>query len=149
MKNLLALLLLVGCDDATMVAANNGYTDGTQIDDVWWSQTYIPDVVSSGGESPAYRTVPGSDYAYAVIERDGDLIVLRSKTTLAAERGTTLHVTVSVDTFDGDCAAGSTIPQAVADLVTQSIFPAPFEGAIYDSSTCKTARVSGPDGGAD
>lgn len=150
MKTWLALAaLLLACDDPTMIVVDDAYPAGTNVDQVWWSETLVPDVIGPGGESPAYRTVPADDYAYAVLDRDGALLVVRSKTPLSATRGDTLHVIVSQDTFDGDCAAGTPLSQAVADEITQSIFPGEFAGAVYDAATCKTARPSGPDAGAD
>ena len=131
-------VLLLGCDDATMVVVDNAYTDSTIVDAVWWSETYVPDRVPAGQESPAYRTVPGSAIAYVVLERDGNVFVAETASPVSVERQDTLHVSISPATIVGDCAT-STLTQAQADFITQSIFPGRFEGAIYDAATCKLA----------
>lgn len=141
------LLLLLGCDDATTVVVDNGYSDSTIVDAVWWSQTEIPDRVAAGAESPAYRTVPATATAYALLERDGNVFVAETTAPLTVDRSATLHVTISPTTIVGDCAT-STLTQAQADLITQSIFPGKFDGAIYDASTCKLFKPE-LDAGAD
>ena len=146
MKKLIFLALLLACDDPALVVVDDAYTDATQVDAVWWRETLVPDVVAPGGESPAYRATSGSDFAYAVLERNGSPFVVRTKDELSAERGDTLHVRIAPDSTVGDCASGSPLTQAEADLVTQSIFPAFFAGAIYDAATCKTFR---PDAGGE
>lgn len=148
MKKLaLLLLLLAACDDPAMIVVDDAYTDGTRVDAVWWSQTLVPDAVEPGGESPAYRAVPGSAYAYVLLERNGGLFVARSQTTLGADPGKALHVVAGPSSLAGDCANGAPLTQAEADFITESIFPGPFEGAIYDATTCKTFKPG--DAGAD
>lgn len=139
MKKLALVVLvlgLLGCDDATMLVVDNGYADSTVVDALWWSETYVPDGVSAGHESPAYRTVPGDDIAYVVLERDGRVFVAETAKPVSVERQDTLHITISPTTLVGDCAT-STLTQAQADFITQRIFPTRFEGAIYDAATCE------------
>jgi len=145
MKRLLLFLLLFACDDPALVVVDDAYPDGTRVDEVWWHETLVPDAVDPGGESPAYRAAAGHDFAYAVLDRGGALFVVRSQTELAVERGETLHVTFSPSTVIGDCAGGPTLTQAEADMITQSIFPGVFDGAIYDASTCKYFKPAGGD----
>ncbi len=152
MKKLAVLLGLFACDDATMIVVDNQYSDGTNVEMVWWSETLVPDVVAPNAESPAYRTGPATDYAYALLDHgDGQLVAVHTTATLTAQRSSTLYVVIAGPTVDGDCQTPGSRPltQAEADVITQSIFPAEFEGAIYDAATCKTARPAGPDGGAD
>lgn len=138
MKRLALFFVLsaIACDDATMVLVDNGYGDSTLVDAVWWTTTYVPDQVPAGQESPAYRTVPGSDIAYVVLERGGNVFVAETTKAQTVERSNTLHIVISPDTITGDCAT-STLTQAQADFITQSIFPGRFEGKIYDAATCK------------
>lgn len=158
--SLISLLAMLACDDATMIVVDDGYdpADGAVVYEVWWQTTLVPNAVSPGAQSPAYRTTPAADYAYALIARGWDpssgqppneLIAVRTRDPVSVDRGDTLHVVVSPSTIVGDCATGEPLTQAEADLITQSIFPGAFEGAIYDATTCKTARPSGPDAGAD
>ncbi len=148
MKKLL-LLVLLACDDPTMMIVDNTYADGTAIDATWWSETYVPDVIAPGTSSPTYRTIPSEDYAYAVIDRGGELIAVRTKDKLTSERGATLHVTFAATSTVGDCATGETLTQAEADLVTQSIFPDIFANTTYDAATCKLVRSSPLDASPD
>ena len=147
MKKLLLFLLLLACDDPALVLVDDGYPDATRVDAVWWRETLVPDAVEPGASSPAYRATTGADYAYFLLERNGVVFVARSKDVLSVARGDTLHVVASPDRIVGDCATGAPLTQAEGDFITQSIFPAAFEGAIYDATTCKTFRPA--DAGAD
>jgi hypothetical protein len=142
MKRLALLLLCCACDDATTVVVDNAYADDTLVDEVWWSQTLVPDQVAPGGESPVYRTTPSLATAYAVLERDGNVFVARTSMPLGVQRSAELHVVISPQTIIGDCAASSSarLTQPEADFITQSIFPSRFAGAVYDAATCKTFR---------
>ena len=140
MRKLLVLLVFCACDDPALVVVDDAYPVGTSVDMTWWHEMLVVDEVASGAESFAYRVVAGSDYAYALLRRDGVPIVVRSKDRLSVEMGETLHVRLAPDAVVGDCATGAPLSQAEADLVTQSIFPEPFAGAIYDAATCKTFK---------
>jgi hypothetical protein len=141
MKKLALILFLCACDDATTIVVDNAYTDQTLVDEVWWSQTLVPDQVAPGGESPVYRTTPALETAYVVAERDGNVFVARTTMPLGVDRSAELHVVISPDTIVGDCASSTErLTQPEADLITQSIFPGRFAGAVYDAATCKTFK---------
>ncbi len=141
MKKLLLCIFVLGCDDATTIVVDNAYTDQTLVDEVWWSQTLVPDQVAPGGESPVYRTTPALETAYVVAERGGNVFVARTTTPLGVDRSAELHVVISPDTIVGDCAtSNSRLTQPEADFITQSIFPGRFAGAVYDAATCKTFK---------
>ncbi|HEY1956499.1 MAG TPA: hypothetical protein VGH28_12835 [Polyangiaceae bacterium] len=147
MKKLLLLIVLLSCDDPALVVVDDAYGDSTAVDAAWWRETLVPDHVQPGASSPAYRATVGSNYAYLLLERNGALFVARTKNALSNDRGDTLHVVVSPHSIVGDCAGGTPLTQAEADFITGSIFPGPFEGAIYDAATCKTFKPG--DAGAD
>jgi hypothetical protein len=128
------------CDEATTIVVDNTYTDDTIVDEVWWSQTLVPDQVAPGGESPAYRTTPANETAYVVAERGGNVFVARTTTPLGVNRSAELHVVVSPEKIVGDCATNARLTQPEADFITQSIFPGRFAGSVYDAATCKTFK---------
>jgi hypothetical protein len=136
-KLVLPLLFLLGCDDATMIVVDDAYTDDTRVDAVWWFESLVPNQIAPGGESPAYRTVPGQDFAYMILERGGQVFVARTSLALGVHRGEELHVVVSPETIVGDCATNARLTQAEADFITQRIFPDRFASTIYDAETCK------------
>jgi hypothetical protein len=154
-----------GTEDPTMVVADNLYAppDGgdrskeISVFKVWWVTSMMPDPVAPGGEGEAERTVPSTDFAYAVLAVGWDpsiataptrLIPARSSVKLTAARGDTLHVDISDATFLGNCAAGKPLSQDDAELITTRIFPGEFEGVAYDAATC-TASALPPDGGTE
>lgn len=142
----------LGCGDAATVAqVDNGYPsfDGgageVTVYRAWWSQTAFLDPVAAGASSDLERTVPETDYVYAVLARDYDpasgaaptkLVAVRSSVKLTAARGDTLHLVVTPSTVVGDCAAGTTLSQDEADLITTRLFPGEFSGMTYDARTC-------------
>jgi hypothetical protein len=140
MKRVLLLLVMCGCDDATTIVVDNAYKDDTVVDEVWWSQTLVPDQVAPGGESPAYRTTPALETAYVVAERGGNVFVARTAMPLGVERSAELHVVISPENIVGDCATNARLTQPEADFITERIFPGRFAGAVYDAATCKTFR---------
>ena len=141
MKPLVLLsILLCGCDDATTIVVDNAYTDDTIVDEVWWSQTLVPDAVAPGGESPVYRTTPALETAYVVAERGGAVFVARTAMPLGVERSAELHVVIAPENIVGDCATSARLTQPEADFITQRIFPGRFAGAVYDAATCKTFK---------
>jgi hypothetical protein len=136
-----------GLDGGRSAADGDPATEMT-VYKVWWVTTLLPDPVAPGQEGQVQRTVPGADHAYAVLAPGWDpssgtpptrFIAARSTASLGAARGTTLHVHVSDATFDGNCAAGRSLTQDEADLITQRIFPAEFAGIAYDAATCTAA----------
>jgi hypothetical protein len=124
---------------------------------VWWVTSLLPDAVSPGSEGQAERTVPNTDFAYAVLAPGWDpasttpptqLIAAKSSAKLTIARGDTLHVHVSDETFEGNCTAGKPLSQDDADFITQRIFPVSFANVQYDAKTC-TATPTTADGGVD
>jgi hypothetical protein len=143
MKKLVIIVIvgLCGCDDATTIVVDNAYADDTIVDEVWWSQTLVPDAVAPGGESPVYRTTPALETAYVVAERGGNVFVARTAIPLGVERSAELHVVISAANIVGDCGfSNARLTQPEADFITQSIFPGRFAGAVYDAATCKTFK---------
>jgi hypothetical protein len=69
------------------------------------------------------------------------LVVLRSHDGFALQLNQTLHIPVDDAHFDGNCAAGSTLPQAEADFITSQVFAADFAGLVYDSATCTSTSA--------
>jgi hypothetical protein len=163
-----AFLGALGCEteDPTMVVVDNDYPAVAEGGDparevtvykVWWVTSLVPEPVAPGAEGQPQRTVPGSDYAYAVLAPGWDpssstppttFLPAKSAATLSAARGDTLHVRVSDDTFAGNCGAGKPLSQDEADFITQRIFPGEFAGVAFDAKSC--AATAGPaDGGSD
>jgi hypothetical protein len=158
---------VVACDSATptTLVVESGYDAAAALRPVvfrvWYAATLVDEPLSSGAASEPLRTVPGTDYAYALVARGWDpasetppaaLFALRSKDKLTAHRGEELRVRVSDATFDGDCVTGHALAQLAADFVTQRIFPGPFAGGRYDAATCAIvlgASDGGVDAGAD
>ena len=140
MKRFALLLFLCGCDDATTLVVEDVYTDDTIVDEVWWSETLVPDRVAPGGESAIYRTTPALETAYVVAERGGNVFVAKTSMPLGVSRGEELHIVISPEKIVGDCATSARLTQPEADFITQSIFPSRFAGAVYDAAMCKTFR---------
>jgi hypothetical protein len=154
-----AALLATACatETATQAVVDNDYpapstdaTPATVVYRAWWATTYFPDAVARATESDPERTVPTTDWAYAVIAPGWDpssadppkkLIALKSATPLAVERGDVLHIRVSDATFVGNCGSNEPLSQADADFVTQAIFPSEFPGQ-YDAKTCSLTPSS-------
>ncbi len=160
----------VACDteDATMTVLDNAYPaspDGggdpatqTVVYRAWWVTTYFSAPVPAGMSSDVERTVPVADFAYAVLAPKWDpasatppanLVVVKSKAPLAIDRGDTLHIAVSDQTFMGNCASNQPLSQDDADFITQRIFPGEFANVTYDAKTCTTTLVPTDDGGTE
>ena len=151
---------LVACDteDASSSVVDNAYPEATVVYRAWWFATYYPTPVPGGASSAVERAVPASDVAYAVLAPGWDpasttpptdLVIVRSKTPFAVERGARVHITISDATFDGSCAAGRPLSQEEADFVTQRIFPGVFADKIYDARTCTTKDANVADAAAE
>jgi hypothetical protein len=158
----MVLALLVGaaaCDtpDPTSAVVENAYpvTDDPRsqiaVYEAWWAATLFAEPVAAGAASEQERSVPESDFAYALLAPGWDpasgtpparLVVARSKQKLAAPRGDTLRIVVSDATFAGNCAAGQPLSQEDADFITQRIFPGAFAGSSYDAKTCTTSPLA-------
>src|SRR6202000_3025230 len=63
----------------------------------------------------------------------------KTRPSVGAGRGKLLPLTVSDETFAGNCAAGAPLSQDDADFVTQRIFPLEFAGQRYDAASCASA----------
>jgi hypothetical protein len=152
---------VAGCDTETATSSlvENGYAQvdggvGPTVYRAWWLATYYPDPVAPGGTSATQRSVPGSDFAYAVMAPDWEpasqapperFVVLRSKAKIEASRGDTLAIVVDDAHFDGNCEGGKLLSQDDADFITQRIFPGEFAGKTYEAQTCTLRNAS--DGG--
>ena len=161
-----ALLCWMGCEGETPTSAvvQNSFQvvpdagnppSGVTIYRTWYFTTAFVDPVAPGSSSDTQRTVPATDYVYAVLAPGWDptsapapttLIPVRSKAKLSVARGDTLMIDVSDATFDGNCARGSRLSQDDADFITQRIFPGQFASVTYDAKTC-TATPVPADGG--
>jgi hypothetical protein len=167
----LAALLLVGpgCETETPTSAvvENAFpatadagetsVNAQVIYQVWWRTTLFTAPVAPGATSEVERTVPGTDYAYALVAEGWDpesatlptrLLALRSTDPLSVARGEILHISVGPSRFVGDCAAGMTLSEHDSDLITTRIFPGAFAGRRYDPATCTlTAAADASDAG--
>jgi hypothetical protein len=161
---LIALLGSASCDteDPTTVVVDNAYpvvpaggdvAKEMTVFKVWWVTSLLPDAVPPGGAGQPERTVPNSDFAYALLAPGWDpsspappprLFAAKSASRLSAARGDTLHIHVSDDTFVGNCNAARPLSQDDATFITTRIFPAEFARMIYDSKSC-TARAEAGD----
>lgn len=158
-----------GCDDApTAAVVENTYpttaaADGgsgaevSTVFKVWWVTTLFPSPLGPGQISDVERTVPGEDFAYAVLapgwspDRGGApprLIALKSRQRLTATAHQRLTIAVSDDTFSGNCFAESTLGAEDARVVVERIFPGQFAGMTYDPATC-TMKLQPSDAATD
>jgi hypothetical protein len=161
---------LAACDteDASKAVVDNGYPGVAQGGDparqtvvyrAWWVATYFPEPVAGASTSSEQRSVPASDFAYAVLASNWDpasatppatFVVVKSKAPLSVARGDTLHIVVDDQAFTGSCAADQPLSQEEADFITQRIFPGEFANVTYDARTCTTtpAASAASDAGA-
>lgn len=168
---LAASLAACETEDASKAVVVNGYpalspgrdpANQITVYRAWWVATYFPDPVAGAGTSAEQRSVPASDYAYALLAPGWDassgmppseLVVVKSKAPLAVARGDTLRIVVDDQTFAGSCVAGQPLSQNEAELITQRIFPGEFTGMTYDAATCTLApavsAASDADAGGD
>ncbi len=160
----IALALLLGvaaCEtpDPTKAVVDNAYptTPGASlvVYRVWWSATLFNEPVAPGSSSDEQRSVPESDFAYALLAQGWDpasstpptqLIAVKSKAKLTAPRGDTLHIVVSDVTFAGNCGARQPLSQEDADFITQRIFPGEFKDVFYLADTCAPLVPAPPRG---
>ena len=148
----IALIAAAGCNgDPTTAVVENGYPAawraGTMtVFKVWWVTTLFPSPVAPGASSETERTIAATDFAYALLAPGWSpgggpparLVALASAQPLTATPHDLLTITVDDAHFVGDCAAGSTLDAADAELIVERIFPGDFAGATYDPSTCTT-----------
>jgi hypothetical protein len=167
-----AILIVSGCDDKPATAlVENGYpaaangealADTITVFKTWWVTTLFPSPVVAGGSSETERTIPASDFAYALLAPGWSpdsvtppprLVAVKSLHKLAASAHDTLTITVSDDQFAGNCPAGAMLTDDDAHLIVERIFPGQFVGMSYDPATCTSlpTRSDGsvPDDAAD
>jgi hypothetical protein len=140
--------LLAGCNDAATTAVVENTYPAATVFKVWWVTTLFPSPVAPGASSETERTVPGDDFAYALLAPSGlpdaqqppaNLVALKSTEKIAAAEHDLLTITVSDDRFAGNCASGSVLSDEDAQLIVQRIFPGDFAGQTYDPATCASA----------
>jgi hypothetical protein len=117
-----------------------------------YKETSFQDPILPGASSdPAAVVAASSNTAYVLLAPGWDpdagtapdaLVVMQSKDGFAVHLDTTLRIPVDDTTFGGNCAAGSHLTQAQADLITQRVFPDVFAGVAYDPATCATRPIS-------
>jgi hypothetical protein len=151
-SSLLAGLLLAGCDDnPTTAIVRNQFATTTTVYKLWWVTTLFTTPVAPGDASETERTIPATDYAYALIAPEWpptQLVAVKSMAKLSATEHQLLTIDVSDDQFGGNCASGSLLSDDDARLITERIFPGDFAGLSYDAATCtSTPRQS--DAGTD
>jgi hypothetical protein len=151
-SSLLAATLLAGCDDtATTAIVQNRYATTTTVFKAWWVTTLFANPVAPGNASETERTIPATDYAYALLAPEwppAQLIAAKSMAKLSATEHQLLTIDVSDDQFIGNCASGNLLSDDDARLITERIFPGDFAGLSYDAATCtSTPRQS--DAGTD
>lgn len=152
-----AAALLSSCDATpTTAVVENGLS--VPIFQVWWGTTLFSSPVAPGATSEPERTVPATDFAYALIapgwsveerDRPSALLALKSAAPLVAPAHHLLTIVVADDGFVGDCAAGRPLPEEDARFIVERIFPGEFAGTIYDSSTCVATPVAADAGAPD
>ena len=116
-----------------------------------WQAVFFPDPIPPGSSSEPQSTVPASaNTAYIVLAPGWDptgsaapssLVVLQSLNGFAGDLNETLHIPVDDAAFAGNCAAGSFLAQAEADVITEFVFPSEFATLHYDAATCTTTPI--------
>jgi len=150
----LALLAVVGCNgDPTTVVVDNGFpaaadAAGTMtVFKVWWVTTLFPNPVAPEARSETERTIPASDFAYALLAPGwspgsgappSQLVALKSAQPLTTAAHDLLTITVDDSHFAGNCAAGSPLDATDAQLIVGRIFPGEWPHAPTSASTCTT-----------
>lgn len=132
-------MLLTSCDDATSVRVVND-TERAVVNRLWWQTTLFATPVEPQSSSPLARTVPASDFAYALLTSTADdagtLLPIRSRERLHVERGAVLDVHVNSTDWLGFCDAGQPLTQEEADFITQRIFATQFAAQTFDADSC-------------
>lgn len=159
-----------GCDQGphTAVILANGYPASATAPLVVYRAVWeniapgaaasFPTPIEPGFQSTPQVAEPTSgDTAYVVVAPGWDpelsatpasLVVLQSRVPIAATFNDTLTITVDDTAFAGNCAAGSPLPQAQADFITQRVFPCDFAAYHYDAATCTLTPDHDSDAGS-
>jgi hypothetical protein len=160
------LLAIAGCaglpDKApeTDVVLNNQFSPSAASPSVvyqaYWLNVAFSSPVAPGASSDPQIAVPASaNTAYVLLAPGWDptsgttptaFVVLRSKHGYGVDLGGTLHIPISDEAFDGDCAAEDPLDQSEADFLTGVVFASAFAGLAYDANTC-TTTATGDAGG--
>jgi hypothetical protein len=161
LASLLVCAALAACDteDPSKAVVDNGYpaSSGPVVYRAWWVATYFAAPVNGGATSTEQRSVPASDFAYAVLAPGWDpasgaapsaFVFVKSKAALSVARGGTLHIVVDDQTFTGSCAANQPLTQDEADFITQRIFPGELGTMVYDAKTCAVSAAPSAASGA-
>jgi hypothetical protein len=156
---MLATLALPACDDSpTTAVVENTYAPASvmTVYKTWWVTTLFASPVAAGATSETERTIPGRDFAYALLapgwspEAGGTpsrLVAVKSVAKLAVSEHQLLRIAISGATFVGDCATGPSLTVDDARLVVGDIFPGDFAGLTYDATTCTSSPALANDGG--
>jgi hypothetical protein len=116
----------------------------------WWSVTLFANPGAAGATADPERAVASSDYAYVVLAPGWDpgsttpptsLLPMKSKAPVVANRGDTLSIVVSDQTFSGNCKTGTPLSQDDADFIASRIFPGQFAGVTYDAAHCMATAI--------
>lgn len=136
---LMLSVLLTSCDDATSVRVMND-TDAAIVNRLWWQTTLFTTPVEPHQRSAFERTVPASDFAYALLTSTtgdaGTLLPIRSRERLNVERGAALELDVNTTDWLGFCDAGQPLTQDEADFITQRIFVTQFADQTFEAASC-------------
>ncbi len=145
---------LLGCgwDTAhTEVIIANGYPDASAnviYQAFWLDNSFTTPVAPGASAAPVTSLFASSNTAYVLLAPGWDpssattptsFIVLESVGGYELHYGATLTITVDDAAFIGNCAAGTFLPQAETDFITQNVFAQTFAGLHYDAATCTTA----------
>jgi hypothetical protein len=152
-----------GCDQSphTAVVLANGYptaaTAPLVVYRAVWENVAFPTPVEPGSStSPQPSETTSGVTAYVVLAPGWDpelsatpasLVVLQSRVPISETFDDLLTITVDDTTFAGNCVAGSPLPQAQADFITQVVFPCDFAAYHYDAATCTLTPNHDPDAG--
>ncbi len=132
---------------ATLVVVQAAWENATFTDPLLPGQSSAPQATVAASENTAYVVVaPGWDPSSGAAP--AALVVLQSRSGFALHWDQTLHIPVDDAHFTGNCAAGSPLTQAQADVVTGYVFPGLFASYTYDAATC-TATPIGDAGAAE
>lgn len=124
----------------------------------YWQAVSFPEPIPPGASSNPQNTVPASDnMAYVALAPGWDpdssapptsFVLLQSRNGFGVHLGDTVHIPVDDATFIGNCASGSFLSQAQADLITQLFTEPIFPDASpalpsfrYEAATCTTTLI--------
>lgn len=143
-------------NDYGAAASDGSFAGEVTIYRAWYATTLFREPLGPGEQSAPQRTVPGKARAYVVLAVGWDptssappssFVAAMSKSAFDVDRGGTLRITVSDDSFTGRCDGAEPLSQKDADFITQRIFPAEFAGLDYDAATCTAGPSVAPDAG--